>query len=203
MPNKQEKRVLECSGNEPRFLFSVASPDMMPEIITKEIAFFGASNVGKSSLINALCNRKSFAKTSKTPGRTQLVNFFFIPKNIILADVPGYGFANVPKEVQKNWQDLLLGYLESRQENLKGYILVDSRRFFKDSDMDIMKIFQQFGINYKVVITKLDKLNKTEKTELFEKLKNTLNGNDSAIMTSSKDKIGIDDLKKDIELWVN
>jgi GTP-binding protein len=198
MPKSNEN--FDLSGKEPRFLLSVASLHGIPDATGQEVAFFGASNVGKSSLINALCNRRVLAKTSKTPGRTQLINFFFLPPKSVLVDLPGYGFANVPLKIRQNWQDLLVGYLESRGSLLRAYLLVDSRRFFKDNDWDMMRLFQRFGVVYRVVITKMDKLNVGERAALEKRLSERF-GADEIIITSTKSKAGIENLKRDINAW--
>jgi GTP-binding protein len=189
-------RKLEHIGKQPAFLFSVASADDLQDVADGEFAIFGASNVGKSSLINALGNQKSLAKTSKTPGQTQLINFFSFPPNVFLADLPGYGFANVPIKIRKDWDVLLLGYLKSRANKLNAYLLVDSRRNFRETDMETMKLLQHHNIKYKIVFTKIDKLNKTEQTALKEKIFSEFNT--EAFITSAKDRIGIFELKQDM-----
>ncbi|MDR3285492.1 MAG: ribosome biogenesis GTP-binding protein YihA/YsxC [Holosporales bacterium] len=199
-----ELRKEYIKGKAPTFLFSVASQDMMPSVSNKEIAFFGASNVGKSSILNVLCNSKSLAKTSKTPGRTQLINFFFFPPKTIVVDVPGYGFAKAPQAIRQNWQDLILGYLNSRSGYLKAYLLIDSRRFFKEQDWNVVNLFRKYNINYQIVFTKIDKLNKKELLELQNTIDkqplSTWGG--AKIMVCVKDKIGINELRGNIDLWV-
>jgi GTP-binding protein len=116
-------------------------------------------------------------------------------------DLPGYGFADVPRKIRQSWQELLVSYLDSRGNLLRAYLLVDARRFFKNNDWDMMRLFQQFGVGYRVVITKFDKLNKTEKDALMAQLRERF-GADEVIVTSVKSRIGIDDLKKDVNSWV-
>ncbi|MDR1907980.1 MAG: ribosome biogenesis GTP-binding protein YihA/YsxC [Holosporales bacterium] len=183
---------------QPQFLFSVADACSLPDHDYNEVAFFGASNVGKSSIINAVCNQKNLAKTSKTPGRTQLLNFFTFPPGSIIVDVPGYGFADIPDEARRHWQRLLVGYLESRSARLHAYLLLDSRRFIRPNDMDLIRIFQQYEISFTFVMTKVDKLNKTEQKELKEKIAEQFGNSCDVVITSVKDRIGIDELKQSI-----
>lgn len=183
------------------FLFSVAEPQSIPLPKGKEVALFGSSNVGKSSLINSLFGIKNLARTSKTPGRTQLINFFSWNENNILVDVPGYGFANVPNHIRKTWDELLGAYIQSRGNILKGYVLVDSRRYIKQNDMDVILLFQQNCISFQIVMTKSDKLNATERKLLNAKIEEDFGDQNPAIVTSTKTKEGIDLLNKNVNEW--
>lgn len=185
---------------EASFLLSVAEASALPHFPYKEVVFFGASNVGKSSLINAFCRRKNLAKTSKTPGRTQLLNFFWLPQKVILADTPGYGFADTPEHVRQNWQNLLLDYLVDRRGKLQAYLLMDSRRWIRDHDMEIMKLLQNDNIPYIWVFTKFDKLSKTAQQELYARLQQQV-GACPALVTSAKTREGLEDLQKSILAW--
>lgn len=189
-------------SKDAQFLLSVAEAEKIPQLCHKEIAFFGASNVGKSSLINALCNRKNLAKTSKTPGRTQLLNFFAFPPQTILVDIPGYGFAETPHEIRKSWQNLLLGYLESRANRLKAYLLLDSRRFIRPHDIDIIHLFQQYSINFSFVFTKIDKLNREDYRNFINNVEQQFGNNCSILITSAKNREGIEVLKDNINALI-
>ncbi|MDR1598013.1 MAG: ribosome biogenesis GTP-binding protein YihA/YsxC [Holosporales bacterium] len=183
---------------QPQFLTSVADAQNLPAHDYREVVFFGASNVGKSSLINSLCNQKSLAKTSKTPGRTQLLNFFTFPPDVIIVDAPGYGFAELPPAARQHWQALLLGYLASRRANLKAYILLDSRRFIRENDLDLIWILQRHEVEFAFVITKIDKLNKTEQTALQSQIAAQFGGNCQVFVTSAKSKQGIEELRHNL-----
>ncbi|GHS92164.1 putative GTP-binding protein EngB [Alphaproteobacteria bacterium] len=192
--NIPEKRPVQ-------FLFSVAESAQIPRASYKEIAFCGASNVGKSSLLNALCRQKNLARTSKTPGRTQLLNFFAGPPETVLVDVPGYGFALAPDDVRKSWSPLLLDYLESRQNMLKVALLFDARRFLRVQDLDVVRLLQDFALPYFFVVTKLDKLNKTEGELLQKRIAEQMGESCEVILTSAKSRSGVDALDWVVRDW--
>jgi len=130
-----------------------------------EIAFAGRSNVGKSSLINTLLNRKRLVKTSSTPGRTQLINFFEINESFVFVDLPGYGYAKVPKSVQKTWGSMVENYLSTR-ETLKGTILIiDIRRTPDEKEYDLIHWLNYHSIPITIVLTKVDKLSKSNQAK--------------------------------------
>ena len=150
-----------------KFIKSVFKKSGLPEGQMPEIAFSGRSNVGKSSLINTLINRKGIAKTSSTPGRTQSINFIDVNNSIYFVDLPGYGYARVPDSVKKDWQHLIEGYLEKR-DNLKLVILIiDSRRDPRDEEAQFADWLKLNGIPYVVVITKIDKLKKGKRMKSY------------------------------------
>ncbi|MDR0630999.1 MAG: ribosome biogenesis GTP-binding protein YihA/YsxC [Holosporales bacterium] len=182
----------------PEFMLSVVDPLHLPDHGYFEVAFFGASNVGKSSLINAVCNKKNLAKTSKTPGRTQMLNFFTFPPQTVLVDVPGYGFASVPPSERKHWQDLLLGYLASRAARMHAYLLLDSRRFLRPNDLDVLRIFQEYGIAYTLVFTKFDKLNNYEQDNLKQMAQEQFGQSCLVFFTSARTRLGVEDLRRDV-----
>lgn len=133
-----------------------------PELL--EIAFVGRSNVGKSSLINALLNRKRLAKTSSTPGRTQLINFFRINERFMFVDLPGFGYAKVPAKIHKKWPAMVRAYLSSRP-NLKGIVLImDIRRQAQSEERDLIQWFRQLRLLHKIMLTKADKLSKSRQS---------------------------------------
>ena len=139
-----------------------------------EIAIAGRSNVGKSTLINTLCRRKKLAKTSGTPGKTQLINFFRIDGVSILVDLPGYGFAKVPVAVKNNWRRMVEAYLKER-EALRGVVvLVDARRGAKEMDLDLVEWLAEAGLPACLVLTKIDKLKQRERKIAADELTKTL-----------------------------
>ncbi len=147
------------------FIKSATKPAHYPEETLSEIAFAGRSNVGKSSLINVLVNRKNLVRTSNTPGRTQLINFFRINNSFTFVDLPGYGFAKVPLAVKKEWGPMIESYL-SRRENLRGVVLIlDIRRIPSDEDLQMLQWLRARGIPPIVVVTKCDKLSKNQRAK--------------------------------------
>ena len=146
------------------FLKSAPGLQFLPDPKAPEIAFAGRSNVGKSSLLNALTNRKSLARTSNTPGRTQELNFFDVgqPIAIRLVDMPGYGFAEAPKDLVKRWRFLVNDYLRGRAVLKRTLVLIDSRHGITPVDLEIMTMLDSAAVNYQLVLTKADKVKPTE-----------------------------------------
>ncbi|MBA4041840.1 MAG: YihA family ribosome biogenesis GTP-binding protein [Sphingobium sp.] len=146
------------------FLKSAPALDHLPSPDVPEIAFAGRSNVGKSSLLNALTGRNGLARTSNTPGRTQELNFFDIgaPLQFRLVDMPGYGFAKAPKDVVKKWRFLINDFLRGRQVLKRTLVLVDARHGLKEVDMDILEMLDRAAVSYRLVLTKADKIKPTE-----------------------------------------
>ena len=146
------------------FLKSAPGLEFLPDATVPEIAFAGRSNVGKSSLLNALANRKALARTSNTPGRTQELNFFEVgkPLQIRLVDMPGYGFAEAPKDMVKRWRFLINDYLRGRQVLKRALVLVDARHGLKPVDHEVMDMLDAAAVSYHVVLTKADKVKRTE-----------------------------------------
>jgi len=146
------------------FLKSAPTLEYIPDPDVPEIAFAGRSNVGKSSLLNALTGRNSLARTSNTPGRTQELNFFDIgaPLSFRLVDMPGYGFAKAPKDMVKKWRFLINDFLRGRQVLKRVLVLVDSRHGLKDVDHEIMEMLDKAAVSYRLVLTKIDKIKPTE-----------------------------------------
>jgi GTP-binding protein len=146
------------------FLKSAPGLRFLPDPTVPEVAFAGRSNVGKSSLLNALTNRNGLARTSNTPGRTQELNFFDVgePVRFRLVDMPGYGFAKAPKDVVKKWRQLVNSYLRGRQVLKRALVLVDSRHGLKEIDLDVMKMLDDAAVSYHLVLTKADKVKASE-----------------------------------------
>ena len=154
---KSEKgRLLFAGGTD--FLKGVVSMSGLPQADRIEVCFAGRSNVGKSSLINALTGRKALARTSNTPGRTQEINFFKMGEEHYLVDVPGYGFANAPLPIVEKWQRLLKSYLSGRPSLRRVFLLIDARHGPKKVDIEIMDMLSKSAVTFQVVITKCDKL---------------------------------------------
>ncbi len=145
-----------------RFLKSCVAPQDYPILNLPEIAFAGKSNVGKSSLINALTGRKGLAKTSQLPGCTQLINFFIINEKFSLVDLPGYGFAKAPLTVKKQWGPMVATYLKERQALRLVLLLLDIRRDGDAKDRDLLNWLQYFQLPYLIVFTKVDKLSRQQ-----------------------------------------
>jgi GTP-binding protein len=144
------------------FITSATKPSHYPPANLPEIAFAGRSNVGKSSLINTLINRKHLVKTSSTPGRTQLINFFNINETMVFVDLPGYGYAKVPQAVRKKWGPMIETFL-SKRKTLKGVVVIlDVRRTPKTEDLDLIRWLEYYNIACILVITKTDKLSKNK-----------------------------------------
>jgi GTP-binding protein len=151
--------------HETVFIKSAAKAKDYPVSDLPEVAFVGRSNVGKSSLVNVLVNRKNLVRTSSTPGRTQLINFFDVNSRLVLVDLPGYGYAKAPPEVRKQWGPMIETYLTKR-ENLRAVVLIlDIRRIPSDGDMDMLGWLESYDIPPIIVLTKCDKLTKNERAK--------------------------------------
>ncbi|MBW8308984.1 MAG: ribosome biogenesis GTP-binding protein YihA/YsxC [Candidatus Paracaedibacteraceae bacterium] len=167
-----------------------------------EIAFVGRSNVGKSSLINALTNRKTLARISNTPGRTQQLNFFDLGGRLYLVDMPGYGYAEVPKTVVAEWRQLIDVYLRGRPTLQRAYILLDSRVDIKKHDIEIMAQLDKAAVSYQVVLTKCDKVGPTQLRHIRSTVETLLQKHPAAhpnvMATSALKGIGIEELRAEI-----
>lgn len=184
------------------FMLSVAQLSQLPDADRDEIAFAGRSNVGKSSLINALFNQKKLAKTSSTPGRTQQLNFFDFDDKLYLVDLPGYGYAQAPEKLVRQWQEILKAYLRGRPNLRRVFLLIDARHGIKKEDAEIMKMLDVAAVPYQIVLTKADKISSTEldkaATAVSEELKKHAAALVDIIKTSSEKKIGLDIIKAEI-----
>jgi len=174
------------------FMTSAVSPRQYPGLRLPEVAFIGRSNVGKSSLINSLVNRKKLVKTSATPGKTQMINFFNINDAWIFTDLPGYGFAKVPPEIKKKWQKLIEGYLQQRDTLETVVMIVDIRRKPTDLDLQMRDWLEAVELDYVVVATKADKLSQTERQRQMNRIKEAFGGDGARAVFpySSKDNHG-------------
>lgn len=181
--------------NNAQFITSIANINSYKSYDYPEITFVGRSNVGKSSLINALTNRKKLAKTSSLAGRTRLVNMFLIDKKFMLVDLPGYGYAKASKEAQNEWQSLIGGYLQ-KSTNLKiVFVLVDLRLMPSELDKEMLNFLYYYNIPFKLVGTKADKLPKSQIAINAKKIALELGlGTDDIIAVSSETKFGINNL---------
>ena len=155
---REAGRKLFTAGGGAEFLKGVVAMEGMPPADRVEVCFAGRSNVGKSSLINALTGRKGLARTSNTPGRTQEINFFTLGDSHYLVDLPGYGFANAPVAVVQEWQALLRAYLSGRPTLRRAFVLIDSRHGVKPVDTEIMELLDRAAVPFQVVLTKADKV---------------------------------------------
>jgi len=182
------------------FVISAAKPSQYPSGGLPEIAFSGRSNVGKSSLINILVNRKHLVKTSSTPGRTQLLNFFDINENVTLVDLPGYGYARVPAAVQKKWGPMIETYLSGRR-TLKGVVVImDVRRLPREEEQNLIAWLNHYSIAKILVLTKADKLSKSKQGQQRAAIAETLGVDpNTLIFFSAKSRQGREDLWKAIE----
>jgi GTP-binding protein len=181
--------------------FVMGTPDLasLPEPAAMEIAFAGRSNVGKSSLINAVTGQKALARTSNTPGRTQELNIFAADQGPVIVDMPGYGYAKVSKEVVKKWTRLVFAYLRGRANLRRVYLLIDARHGIKDNDAETLGLLDKAAVSYQIVLTKADKLKSSELAAITEKTKAALAKRPAAypeiIVTSAETGLGIDRLR--------
>lgn len=176
-----------------------------PTNIEAEVAFIGRSNAGKSSAINAITNQKSLAKTSKTPGRTQLINFFSMTNELALVDLPGYGYAKVTAKMKKNWEEMITSYLIGRQQ-LRGLIvLIDIRHPLKDNDIQMLQWAESYSIPIHVALTKADKLKKGPANNTFFAVQREMVDiapTATVSLFSAVSKDGVDALKDKISNWL-
>ena len=184
------------------FMLSVVSFAQLPDTDMPEICFAGRSNVGKSSLINALTNQKGLARASNTPGRTRELNYFNADDRLILVDLPGYGYARASKTDIARWTKLTRQFLAGRAPLRRVFLLIDSRHGIKDSDKEIMSMLDETAVTYQIVLTKTDKLKKGELAKVMDKTATQIKKRPAAhpeiIATSSTKKDGLDWLQAEI-----
>lgn len=182
------------------FVTSVAGVGQLKDFGLPEFAFVGRSNVGKSSLINAMTKRNKLAKASSTPGRTRLINYFNINNELMLVDLPGYGFAQASKQEQAKWQKLIGTYLECSQNLKRVFVLVDIRHKPNEKDKQMLEYLYYYNIPFSVIATKLDKISRGQIDKHITIIANELSiGKDNILPISSQDKRGIDKIWAEIE----
>ena len=164
------ERARKLFAGPVEFLKSAPELKFLPDAEAPEVAFAGRSNVGKSSLLNALTNRKGLARTSNTPGRTQELNFFDVgqPLQMRLVDMPGYGFAEAPKDLVRRWRQLVNDYLRGRAVLKRALVLVDARHGLKQPDREMMQMLDSAAVNYQLVLTKADKVKASALGAIYE-----------------------------------
>ncbi|MDO6727727.1 MAG: ribosome biogenesis GTP-binding protein YihA/YsxC [Cognatishimia sp.] len=186
-------------GSNADFLKGVVAMDGLPGDDRVEVCFAGRSNVGKSSLINALTGRKGLARASNTPGRTQEINYFTLAESHYLVDLPGYGFANAPLPVIEKWQRLLKRYLSGRVSLRRAFVLIDSRHGVKKVDEEIMSLLDSSAVTFQAVLTKADKVKEKEREKVLDQVRGALSKHPAAfpelIVTSSEKGWGLETMR--------
>ena len=184
------------------FMLSAVSLDTLPSARLPEICFAGRSNVGKSSLINALTNRKGLARASNTPGRTRELNYFNVDEKLFMVDLPGYGYAKASKSDIARWTKLTRAFLFGRASLRRVFLLIDSRHGSKESDIELMNMLDETAVTYQIVLTKIDKIKKDEIDKVQAKTTALIAKRPAAypniILTSSEKKSGLDELRSTI-----
>lgn len=186
-------------GSNSAFLKGVVAMSGLPPADRIEVCFAGRSNVGKSSLINALTGRKGLARASNTPGRTQEINFFALTDSHYLVDLPGYGFANAPLAVVEKWQKLLKQYLSGRVNLRRAFVLIDARHGIKSVDEEIMSLLDSAAVTFQAVLTKADKVKTQDRDKVLKQVREKLAKHPAAfpeiVLTSSEKGDGIATLR--------
>ncbi|MGX9356512.1 ribosome biogenesis GTP-binding protein YihA/YsxC [Roseobacteraceae bacterium S113] len=194
-----EERGRKLFAGETDFLKGVVAMSGLPPDDRIEVCFAGRSNVGKSSLINALTGRKGLARASNTPGRTQEINFFTCADDHYLVDLPGYGFANAPLPVVEKWQRLLKQYLSGRQSLRRAFVLIDARHGIKAVDEEILTLLDRSAVTFQTVLTKADKVKAKDRERILEQVRGKLSKHPAAfpeiVLTSSEKGDGIATLR--------
>ncbi len=190
-----------------RFVHAAQALDHLPVYSRPEIAFAGRSNVGKSSLINALTGHAALARASVTPGRTRQLNFFDLGERVTLVDMPGYGYAQAPKSVKKDWQGLMFTYLRARPNLRRVFLLLDSRIELKDADRAVMGLLDRAAVTYQLVLTKADGVKPQVLARKQEEIRQLARKHPAAhpvLITTSSDKgIGLEELRAEVAGLIN
>jgi len=184
------------------FVKSVVALEHLPDGSLPEICFAGRSNVGKSSLINALCNQKGLARASNTPGRTRELNYFNMSERLFLVDLPGYGYARASKTDIAHWTELTRDFLRGRAPLRRVFVLIDARRGIMDTDLEIMAMLDEAAVTYQIVLTKTDKLKKGQLAKILTDSQTKIAKRPAAhpvvLVTSAEKKTGLSELKAEI-----
>ena len=186
-------------ASECRFFFGAQKLEQLPPLGGTEIAFAGRSNVGKSSLLNALTGRNALARTSSEPGRTRQLNFFDLGGRLTLVDMPGYGYARASKDIKADWQGMMFEYLRGRPTLVRVMLLLDSRIELKQSDLDVMKLLDRAAVTYQIVLTKADGLKPAPLAKKRQEIQAVIKKHPAAFpeiaVTSSETGFGIPELR--------
>ena len=177
------------------FIKSANEPSQFVADSGAEVAFAGRSNAGKSSAINAIVNRRQFARTSKTPGRTQLVNFFHLRDEQRLVDLPGYGYARVAERMRDHWAELMADYFESRRSLRGMFLVVDIRRGLGEFDGQMLAFAEQIGLAAHVLLTKADKLKRSQAAAALHKARRDLGGTATVQQFSAQNRLGVEEAR--------
>lgn len=184
------------------FVLGVAGLEQLPLTEMSEIAFAGRSNVGKSSIINALFDQKKLARTSNTPGRTQQLNYFNLDDIFHIVDLPGYGYAQAPEKMVKQWTNLVFTFLQGRVNLKRVFLLIDSRHGIKKVDEETMELLDKAAVTYQIVLTKADKISDKQLSAVILETENKIKTHAAAftkvIATSSEKGLGVPELKAEI-----
>jgi GTP-binding protein len=184
------------------FVMGAARANQLPDSELPEVAFAGRSNVGKSSLVNALTGRKTLARVSNTPGRTQQVNFFLLSQKLMLVDLPGYGYAAAPKAHVDAWTGLIEDYLRGRRQLKRVCLLIDGRHGIKEADRRAMEVLDQSAVIYQVILTKADKMTPTALKGIIEATKTEMAKHTAAfptlLVTSAEKKQGLEAVRAEL-----
>ena len=205
-PEEYSKEQLEAGkqlfSTPAQFVLGVANLSQLPLTDMPEVAFAGRSNVGKSSLINAVTQQKGLAKTSNTPGRTQQLNYFNLGDKLHLVDLPGYGYAQAPETMVRQWQRMIFAYLQGRVNLKRVFLLIDSRHGIKKVDTDIMKLLDAAAVTYQIVLTKIDKISDKALADVLAQTQKAVGEHAAAhqkiLATSSEKKLGLNELQAEI-----
>lgn len=203
MTEDVQKQIRQMFSGGCVFVTGAATIEALPDTAVPEVAFVGRSNVGKSSLLNALTGQATLARTSHTPGRTQQLNFFAVPDGSVrLVDLPGYGYAKASKGAVKSWNRLIRDYLEFRPNLRHVYILIDSRHGLKEGDKEVMDLLDSMGVAYQIILTKSDKIKKEQMEKIVTETEAVLKKHPAAFpvphVTSSHKGYGVEAMQEKV-----